>query len=171
MKGVQRFDRRGKLTPRYIGLFLISERIGAISYWLDLPASMSSIHDVFHVSMLKKHLRDDEEQRVLDAPKIEIQEELTTIEIHVCILAKEDKKLRNKVIPLIKVQWNRRGAEETSWEREEDIRRDYPHLFEQDAEMLHMTRSHRTHHAEMLHMTWRHRLILHSMQRYRHHRM
>ncbi|XP_020274978.1 uncharacterized protein LOC109849546 [Asparagus officinalis] len=131
MKGVQHFGRRGKLAPRYIGPFLIIEHIRAVSYRLDLPASMSSIHDVFHVSMLKKHLRDEEEQQVLDAPEIEIQEDLTTIEIPICILAKEDKKLRNKLIPLVKVQWNRRGAEEVSWEREEDIRRDYPHLFEQ----------------------------------------
>ena len=102
-----------------------------MSYRLDLPASMSSIHNVFHISMLKKHLHDEEQQRVLDAPEIKIQENLTTIEIPVCILAREDKRLRNKVIPLVKVQWNRSGVEEASWEREEDMRRDYPHLFEQ----------------------------------------
>ena len=67
----------------------------------------------------------------MDAPKIELQEDLTTIEILICILAREDKRLRNKVIPLVKVQWNRRGVEEISWEREKDMRRDYPHMFEQ----------------------------------------
>ena len=79
------------------------ENIGVVSYGLDLPASMSSIHNVFHVSMLKKHLHDEEQQRVLDTPEIELQEDLTTIEIPVCILVREDKRLRNKVIPLVKV--------------------------------------------------------------------
>ncbi|XP_020245237.1 uncharacterized protein LOC109823374 [Asparagus officinalis] len=114
MKGVQHFSRWGKLAPRYIGPFL-----------------MSSIHDVFHVSMLKKHLRNEEEKRVLDAPEVEIHDDLTMIEILVCILTKEKNKLRNKMIHLVKVQWNRRGTEETSWEHEEDMRRDFPHLFEQ----------------------------------------
>ena len=67
-----------------------------MSYRLDLPASMSSIHSVFHISMLKKHLHDEEQQRVLDAPEIELQEDLTTIEIPVGILAREDKRLRTR---------------------------------------------------------------------------
>ncbi|XP_020272486.1 uncharacterized protein LOC109847666 [Asparagus officinalis] len=104
MKGVQQFDMWGKLALRYIGSFKIIECIGAISYRLEIPTSMLSIHDVFYVSMLKKHLRDEEQQRVLDAPEIELNDDLTTIEVPVCILAKEDKKLRKKVIPLVKVQ-------------------------------------------------------------------
>ncbi|XP_020249247.1 uncharacterized protein LOC109826636 [Asparagus officinalis] len=101
IKGVQRFDRRGKLALRYISPFTIVEHVGAESYRLDLPSSMSG---VFHVLMLKKHLHDWEQQRVIDAPELEIQADLTTIEIPVCILAREDKKLRNKVIPLVKVK-------------------------------------------------------------------
>ena len=103
MKGVQRFGRRGKLAPRYIGPSWILERIRAVSYRLDLPASMSSVHNVFHISMIKKHLHDEEQQRVMDVPEIELQDDLTTIEIPVSILAREDKRLRNKVIPLVKV--------------------------------------------------------------------
>ncbi|XP_020254662.1 uncharacterized protein LOC109831690 [Asparagus officinalis] len=114
MKGVQQFSRWRNLSPRYIGLFWIVERIRAVLYQLDLPTSMSSMHDVFHVSMLKKHLRDEEQQLVLDAPEIEIHDDLTTTEILICILTKEDKKFRNKVIPLVKVQWNRKGAKEAS---------------------------------------------------------
>nr|ABD63116.1 hypothetical protein 18.t00012 [Asparagus officinalis] len=130
MKGVQQFRRLGKLTPRYVGPFRIIERIGAVLYRLDLSASMLSVHDVFHVSMLKKHLRDEELQRIINIPKIEIQTDLSTIEVPVCILGREDKKIRNKVIPLVKVQWNRSRTEEASWEHEEDMCRDYPHLFE-----------------------------------------
>ncbi|XP_020249412.1 uncharacterized protein LOC109826804 [Asparagus officinalis] len=103
IKGVQQFGRRGKLSPGYIDPFRIVERIGVVSYRLDILASMSSIHSVFHVSMLKKHLSDKEQQRVLDAPEIELQDNLITIEIPVCIIAREDKRLRNKVIHLVKV--------------------------------------------------------------------
>ena len=67
----------------------------------------------------------------MDAPEIELQDDLSTIKILVAILSREDKRLRNKVIPLVKVQWNRRGVEEISWELEEDMRRDYPYMFEQ----------------------------------------
>ncbi|XP_020272335.1 uncharacterized protein LOC109847519 [Asparagus officinalis] len=101
--GVQRFGRWGKLALRYVGPFRLIEHVGAISYRLDLYASMLSVHDVFHVSMLKKHLRDEEQQRVIDALEIEIQDDLTTVEILICILAKEAKKFRNKVISLVKV--------------------------------------------------------------------
>ncbi|XP_020249619.1 uncharacterized protein LOC109827066 [Asparagus officinalis] len=129
----RRFGRWGKLAPRYISLFRIVDRIGDLLYRLDLPTSLSSVHDAFHISMLKKHLRDEEQQRVFDVSDLELQADLTTVETPVHILAREDKKLRNKVIPLVKVQWNMKGIEEASWEREEDMRRDYPHLFEQVA--------------------------------------
>ncbi|XP_020255767.1 uncharacterized protein LOC109832764 [Asparagus officinalis] len=130
MKGVQRFSRRGKLTPRYIDPFKIVERIGSVSYLLDLPTSMSSVHDVIYILMLEKYLHDEEQQRVLGAPDIKLNDDLCVIEIPICILANEDKKLKNKVIHLIKVQWNWKGAENASWERDEDMFRDYPHLFE-----------------------------------------
>ncbi|XP_020272365.1 uncharacterized protein LOC109847545 [Asparagus officinalis] len=101
MKGVQQFVRWEKIAQRYVGPIRIIKHVIAISYGLDLPTSLSSVYDVFHVSMLKKHLRDEEQQRVIDALKIEIKDDLTTIEILVCILAREAKKIRNKVIPLV----------------------------------------------------------------------
>ena len=60
MKGVVRFSRSGKLAPRYIGPFPITERIGPVAYRLLLPAQFSAIHDVFHVSQLRKCLRDSD---------------------------------------------------------------------------------------------------------------
>ncbi|XP_020266777.1 uncharacterized protein LOC109842291 [Asparagus officinalis] len=114
MKGVKRFGKWGKLFLRYIGPYRIVDRTGAVSYRLDLSASMSGVHDVFHISMLKKHLQDEEQQRVVDVPDLELQTDLTTIETPIIILARENKKLRNKVIPLVKVQWNRKGVEEAS---------------------------------------------------------
>ncbi|XP_020271043.1 uncharacterized protein LOC109846230 [Asparagus officinalis] len=104
MKVVQRFSRLGKLNSRYVGPFRIIERVRAVSYRLDLRASMLSVYNVFHVLMLKKRLHDEEQQRVIDTPEVEIQTDLSTIELPICILAREDKRLRNKVIPLMKVQ-------------------------------------------------------------------
>ena len=60
MKGVRRFGRRGKLAPRYVEPFRVSERIGAVSYRLEFLVSLAGVHDMFHVSMLRKHLRDEE---------------------------------------------------------------------------------------------------------------
>ena len=127
MKGVRRFGK-GKLASKYIGPFQIIDRIGVVSYHLELPDSLADVHNVFHVSMLRKHLQDEEQQRVVDLLKLQLQPDITTKETPVRILAKEDK-LRNRVIPLVKVQWNRRDVEKTSWKREEDMRRDYPQLF------------------------------------------
>ena len=61
MKGVRRFGKKGKLAPRYVGPFRITKRIGAVSYQLELPQSLSSVHNVFHISMLRKHLRAEEQ--------------------------------------------------------------------------------------------------------------
>jgi len=131
MKGVKRFGRKGKLAPRYVGPFRISERVGAVSYRLKLPESLSSVHSVFHISMLRKHLRDQEQYQVSDISDIQLEQDFSTVEVPIRILAKETKQLRNKTIPLVKVQWSRQGTEEASWEREEHMRRDYPHLFEE----------------------------------------
>lgn len=121
---------------RDVGPFKIMGRVGVVLYRLELPQSMSGIHDVFHISMLKKHLRDEEQHRTVKVSDIDLQPDLTTIEIPVRILAQEVKKLRNKTIPLVKVQWNWQGVEEASWEREEDMRRDYPHLFDQVSHLI-----------------------------------
>jgi hypothetical protein len=59
-KGIVRFGTRGKLNPRYIGPYLITARVGSLAYGLQLPESMSGVHPVFHVSMLRKYLKDPE---------------------------------------------------------------------------------------------------------------
>jgi hypothetical protein len=129
MKGVRRFGKRGKLAPRYIGPFRVLARIGAVSYRLQLPAELADVHDVFHVSMLRKFFRDEEREQIVDLSDLDLQPDLTTVEMPVRVLDREVKELRHKVIPLVKVLWNRGGVEEASWEREEDMRRDFPQLF------------------------------------------
>ena len=73
-KGVIRFQKREKLNPRYIGPFRILESIGQVAYWLELPQNLKRIHDVFHISMLRKYIVDP--SHVLEAPPIELEENL-----------------------------------------------------------------------------------------------
>ena len=54
MKGVIRFGKKGKLSPQYVGSYLVLRRVGNVAYELELPSSMSFIHSVFHLSMLRK---------------------------------------------------------------------------------------------------------------------
>ncbi|KAL0543903.1 hypothetical protein IC582_019008 [Cucumis melo] len=128
MKGVLRFERRGKLSPRFVGPFEILERIGPVAYRLALPPSLSTVHDVFHVSMLRKYVPDP--SHVVDYEPLEIDENLSYTEQPVEILAREVKTLRNKEIPLVKVLWRNHRIEEATWEREDDMRSRYSELFE-----------------------------------------
>ncbi|KAL0540948.1 hypothetical protein IC582_020974 [Cucumis melo] len=128
MRGVLRFERRGKLSPRFVGPFEILERIGPVAYRLALPPSLSTVHDVFYVSMLRKYVPDP--SHVVDYEPLEIDENLSYVEQPVEVLAREVKTLRNKQIPLVKVLWRNHRVEEATWEREDDMRSRYPELFE-----------------------------------------
>ena len=127
LKGVMRFGKKGKLSPRYVGPFEIIERIGKVAYRLALSPELSSVHNVFHVSMLKKYVSDP--SHVITQEPIEVHEDLTYEEKPVKILDRQDKRLRNKVIPLVKVLWKNHKIEEATWEREDDMRVQYPELF------------------------------------------
>ncbi|KAL0554090.1 hypothetical protein IC582_008001 [Cucumis melo] len=129
MRGVLRFEKRGKLSPRFVGPFEILERIGPVAYRLALPPSLTTAHDVFHVSMLRKYVPDP--SHVVDYEPLEIDENLSYTEQPVEILAREVKTLRNKEIPLVKVLWRNHRVEEATWEREDDMRSRYPELFEE----------------------------------------
>ncbi|KAL0549941.1 hypothetical protein IC582_014436 [Cucumis melo] len=129
MRGVLRFERRGKLSPRLVGPFEILERIGPVAYRLALPPSLSTVHDVFHVSMLRKYVPDP--SHVVDYEPLEIDENLSYTEQPVELLAREVKTLRNEEIPLVKVLWRNHRIEEATWEREDDMRSHYPELFEE----------------------------------------
>ncbi|KAL0536297.1 hypothetical protein IC582_025240 [Cucumis melo] len=112
MKGVLRFERRRKLSPRFVGPFEILERIGPVAYRLVLPPSLSVVHDVFHVSMLRKYVPDP--SHVVDYEPLEIDENLGYTEQPVEVLAREVKMLRNREIPLDKVLWRNLRVEEAT---------------------------------------------------------
>ncbi|GJX44295.1 putative reverse transcriptase domain-containing protein [Tanacetum coccineum] len=105
-KGVIRFGKRGKLSPRYIGPFKIIERIGPVAYKLELPDKLRGIHNTFHVSNLKKCLAD--ENLVIPLEEIQLDDKLHFIEEPVEIMDREVKQLKQSRLPIIKVQWNSR---------------------------------------------------------------
>ena len=128
MKGVMRFGKKGKLSPRYIGPFEILERIGAVAYRLALSPDLSLIHPVFHVSMLRKYMYDP--SHVLEPQTVQLDENLCYQEEPIAIVDRQAKKLRSKEITLVKVIWRNHTAEEATWESEDIMRSKYPHLFE-----------------------------------------
>ena len=126
-RGVVRFGKRGKLLPRFIGPLEILERIGIVAYKLALPLSMSGVHEVFHVSMLRKYTPDP--AHVVDWGKIEVDTDETFEEEPVCIVGSRGQVLRRKTVRLVRVLWRHYGVEESTWEREDMMRATYPFLF------------------------------------------
>ncbi|WVZ93962.1 hypothetical protein U9M48_039911 [Paspalum notatum var. saurae] len=127
MRGIRRFNMKGKLAPRYIGPFKIVKRKGEVAYKLELPSNLSSMHDVFHVSRLKKCLRVPKEQAPLEG--LDVQEDLTYTEHPVKILETSERVTRNRRIKMCRVQWKHHSEDEATWEREEELRATYPSLF------------------------------------------
>ncbi|XP_075500083.1 uncharacterized protein LOC142538662 [Primulina tabacum] len=126
-RGTMRFGKKEKLAPRYIGPYTIVERIGLLAYRLNLPQSLSAIHDVFRVYMLRKYEPDP--SHVLRHENVELDSSLSYVEYPLQILDRKEKQLRNKTIPLVMVQWSKHGTEEATWELEARMRQEWPHLF------------------------------------------
>nr|GEZ39669.1 putative reverse transcriptase domain-containing protein [Tanacetum cinerariifolium] len=111
-KGVIRFGKRGKLSPRFIGPFKILERIGPVAYKLELPRELQGIHNTFHVSNFKKCLSDESLSIPLD--EVQLDDKLHFIEEPAEIMDREVKRLKQSRIPIVKVRWNsQRGPEYT----------------------------------------------------------
>ncbi|GKD94788.1 hypothetical protein Tco_1374625 [Tanacetum coccineum] len=126
-KGIIRFGKRGKLSPRYVGPFKIIERIGPVAYRLELPKKLHGFHNTFHVSNLKKCLAD--ENLVIPLDEIQLDDKLHFIEEPMEIIDREVKRLKQSRIPIVKVRWNSRRGPEFTWEREDFFMRKYQHLF------------------------------------------
>ncbi|WVZ80889.1 LOW QUALITY PROTEIN: hypothetical protein U9M48_028327 [Paspalum notatum var. saurae] len=114
MKGVHRFGFKGKLAPRYVGPFKITEQCGPVAYRLKLPPHLAAVHDVFHVSQLKK-LPEEE----IDTSQIQIQPDHTYEEKPIKILDQKQRSTRRRTINFYKVQWSNHSEEEATWEQEE----------------------------------------------------
>nr|XP_028952681.1 uncharacterized protein LOC114822475 [Malus domestica] len=115
MKGVFRFGRKGKLSPRYIGPFEVLERVGEVAYRLALPLELSHIHPVFYVSSLRRYRSDL--SHVISYEPIQVKENLTYEEYPVEIIDRREKALCTKTISLVRVLWNNHGLEESTWDQ------------------------------------------------------
>ena len=111
-KKVMIFRKKGKLSPRFIGLYEVIEKVGPMAYRLTLPPDLKKIHNVFHVSMLRRYRLDS--SHVVSSETIELKSDLTYEEEPVEILAQEVKELRNKKILLVKVLWRNHKIEEAA---------------------------------------------------------
>ncbi|XP_073313469.1 uncharacterized protein [Primulina huaijiensis] len=120
---------KGKLSPRFIGPFEILDRIGERAYRLALPPDLDRVHNVFHVSMLRKYISNP--SHVLRHEPLDMMPNLTYQEVPIQILDRKVKVLRNKEIGIIKILWRNQLVEETTWEPEEEMRQRYPELFAQ----------------------------------------
>ncbi|XP_070667583.1 uncharacterized protein [Malus domestica] len=119
--------QKGKLSPRYIGQYLITERVVEVAYRLELPSELSKVHDVFHVLMLQHYVSDH--SHVIPPQPLEINSDLTYDEEPVTLLNWKDKELRNKTVRLVKVLWRNHSMEEAIWETEDRMREMSPRLF------------------------------------------
>ncbi|WVZ76756.1 hypothetical protein U9M48_024698 [Paspalum notatum var. saurae] len=117
MKGVHRFGVKGKLAPRYVGPFKISEKCGPVAYRLELPPRLAAVHDIFHVSQLKKCPRVPEEE--IDTSQVQIEPDLTYEAGPVKVPDQKQRSTRRSTVTMYKVQWSEHTEEEATWETEE----------------------------------------------------
>ncbi|GJT70467.1 hypothetical protein Tco_1029753 [Tanacetum coccineum] len=129
-KGVIRFGKKGKLAPRFVRTFEIIEKVGPVAYRLNLPEEFNGVNDTFHVSNLKKCLTDPTLQVPLN--EIQVDAKLNFMEEPVEILERKIKKLKRSRIAIVKVWWNSKCGPEFTWEREDQMKLKYPHLFSAD---------------------------------------
>ncbi|GJT42297.1 putative reverse transcriptase domain-containing protein [Tanacetum coccineum] len=130
-KGVVRFGKWEKLSPRYVGPFKVLAKAGVIAYKLELPQELSRVDHTFHVSNLKKCYADEPLAVPFDG--LHIDDKLHFIEEPVEIMDQEIKRLKQSCILIVKVRWNSRRCPEFTWEREDQFQKKYPHLFTKTA--------------------------------------
>jgi hypothetical protein len=132
MRGLRHFNVRGKLAPRFIVPFKILDKRGEVAYQLELSLQLSDVHDGFQVSQLKKCLLVPEEQLPLE--DLDSKEDLSYQEYPMKILETSERVTQNKKIKMSKVQWSHHAEEEATWEREEELKAEFPSFFSDPSE-------------------------------------
>lgn len=112
IRNVWRFSNKGKLSPRYVGPFQVLKCASPLAYKIEMPPNLSGVHDVFHVSQLRRCVRDP--LHAINYEPLDIQPNLTYEEMPVQVLDRKEQQLRTKTIPLVKVLWQNHGVEEAS---------------------------------------------------------
>ncbi|KAI3719936.1 hypothetical protein L6452_20842 [Arctium lappa] len=130
MRSPVRFGRKGKLRLKYVGPYAITERVGEVTYKLDLTKELRGIHPTFHISNLRNCLT--EEIMAVPLDDIRMDEKLNYVEEPICIVDRKVRKLRTKEIGLMEVRWRYHKGQEASWEVEADMRSKYPNLFDDE---------------------------------------
>ncbi|GKB11651.1 hypothetical protein Tco_0845574 [Tanacetum coccineum] len=115
----------------YVGPFKVLGKVGEVAYKLELPEELSRVHNTFHVSNLKKCYADEPLAVPLDG--LHFDDKLQFVEEPVEIMDREVKRLKRSRIPLVKVRWNSKRGPEFTWEREDQFKKKYPHLFTKTA--------------------------------------
>ncbi|XP_024974758.1 uncharacterized protein LOC112512852 [Cynara cardunculus var. scolymus] len=126
-KGIVRFGKRGKLSPKYIEPFKVSKRVGTVAYQLELQEELDTICNTFRVSYLEKYLADP--NMVVPLPAIQIDDKLSFVETPEAVIDRKTKVLRNKEVNLVKVQCRFHKGQEATWELESDMRTKYLQIF------------------------------------------
>jgi hypothetical protein len=124
MKGVKRFGVKGKLALCYIGPFPILEKCGTVAYKVDLPPSLAGVHDIFHVSQLKKCLKTPVDVMLPEVTPLKA--DLSYLEHPIKILDQKDRVTRHKTIMFFTIQWSNHSDEEATWESENFLRSRHP---------------------------------------------
>ena len=127
MTGVGRALKSKKLTPKFIGAYQISERVGTVAYRIGLSPHLSNLHDVFHVSQLRKYVADP--SHVIPRDDVQVRDNLIVETLPLRIEDHKVKQLRGKEIPLVKVVWGGVTGESLTWELESKMQESYPELF------------------------------------------
>jgi hypothetical protein len=124
LKGVKRFGVKGKLSPRYIGPFPILDKFGKVAYKLELPLSMAGVHDIFHISQLKKCLKAPVDIVLPEVAPLDT--DMTYPKHPIKILDQKSRVTRRKVIKFYKIQWRNHTEGEATWESEDFLRSNHP---------------------------------------------
>jgi hypothetical protein len=127
-RGIQRFGVKGKLSPQYIGPFEILEICGPIAYRLQLPFQLAAVHNIFHVSQLRKCIKIP--TKIIDPQTIEIEPDLTYTEHPLKVLDTKERSTRRETIRMYKIQWNHHTEEEATWETESYLQHNFPGFFQ-----------------------------------------
>jgi hypothetical protein len=128
VRGIQRFGVKGKLAPRYIGPFEVLEICGPVAYRLQLPSQLAAVHNIFHVSQLKKCVKIPTE--IIESQAIEIEPDLTYTEHPIKILDTKERSTRRETIRMYKIQWNHHTKVEATWETESYLQHNFPDFFQ-----------------------------------------
>ncbi|XP_070014991.1 uncharacterized protein [Nicotiana sylvestris] len=126
MKGIMRFEKKGKLSPWFIGPFEVLRRVGEVAYELALLTNLSGVHPIFHLYMLRKYHAD--RSHVLDYSTIQLDESLGYEKELVAIVDRQVRQLMSKKVSAVNVQWTGQPVEEATWKTNEAMRSRYPHL-------------------------------------------